>query len=83
MSRAFGVPVIIHTELRDGSLREAAREHNMPVLLYEAGEALRFDEVAIRAGVRGDTWSYVHLGMRPKNRKRKVTKLSFLMILNG
>ncbi|WP_340819340.1 succinylglutamate desuccinylase/aspartoacylase family protein [Methanolobus sp. WCC4] len=71
LARAFGVPVVIHTELRDGSLREAAREHNIPVLLYEAGEALRFNEVAIRAGVRGILGVMSHLGMRPKSSKKK------------
>ena len=71
LARAFGVPVIIDTELRDGSLREAAREHNIPVVLYEAGEALRFNEVAIRAGVRGIIGVLSHLGMRPKSRRKK------------
>lgn len=50
---AFDVPVIISSNLRDGSLREAAAEFGIPMLLYEAGEALRFDEVSIRAGVQG------------------------------
>jgi hypothetical protein len=53
LARAFGAPVIISSNLRDGSLREAAAEHGIPMLLYEAGEALRFDEVSIRAGVKG------------------------------
>jgi hypothetical protein len=39
--------------------------------LYEAGEALRFDEVAIRAGVRGILGVMHHLGMRTKARKKK------------
>lgn len=50
---AFGAPVAINSTLRDGSLRQAAAEKNIPMLLYEGGEALRFDEVSIRAGVRG------------------------------
>ena len=50
---AFDVPVMISSNLRDGSLREAAAEFGIPMLLYEAGEALRFDEVSIRAGVQG------------------------------
>ena len=37
----------------------------MPILLYEAGEALRFDEVAIRAGVRGVVNVMRSLGMLP------------------
>lgn len=53
LARAFEVPVIISSNLRDGSLREAAAEYGIPSLLYEAGEALRFDEVSIRAGVNG------------------------------
>jgi predicted deacylase len=71
LARAFEVPVIIHTDLRDGSLREAARKRNIPVLLYEAGEALRFDEVAIRAGVRGILGVMSYLGMRRQNPRKK------------
>lgn len=53
LARAFDVPVLISSNIRDGSLREAAAEYGIPMLLYEAGEALRFDEVSIRAGVKG------------------------------
>ncbi len=53
LATVFGVPVVLGAELRDGSLREAVAERGLPVLLYEAGEALRFDEMAIRFGVRG------------------------------
>jgi predicted deacylase len=50
---AFGAPVILNSDLRDGSLRQAVEEKGIPMLLYEAGEALRFDEFAVRAGVKG------------------------------
>ena len=53
MANAFGAPVILNAELREGSLRHYAQTRGIPVLTYEAGEALRFDEVAIRIGVRG------------------------------
>ena len=53
LARAFNAPVIISSNLRDGSLRESAAAYGIPMLLYEAGEALRFDEVSIRAGVKG------------------------------
>jgi predicted deacylase len=53
LAHAFGVPVIVNANIRDGSLRQAALERGIPMLLYEAGQALRFDEVSIRAGVRG------------------------------
>jgi hypothetical protein len=49
----FGAPVILRSRLREGSLRGAAKDAGVDVLLYEAGGALRFDEMAIRAGVSG------------------------------
>lgn len=53
LAKAFEAPVVLHSELRDGSLRAVAQENGIPILLYEAGEALRFDEKSIRIGVKG------------------------------
>ncbi len=53
LAEAFGAPVILTSKLREGSLRQAAQEKEVDILLYEAGEGLRFDEMAIRAGVSG------------------------------
>lgn len=53
LAKSFEAPVILHSELRDGSLRSVAQDSGIPILLYEAGEALRFDEVCIRIGVKG------------------------------
>lgn len=53
LARAFATPVIVNSNIRDGSLRDCANELGIPMLIYEAGEALRFDEVSIRAGLRG------------------------------
>lgn len=53
MANAFNVPVVIHAGLRDGSLRSAARELNIPTLLFEGGEALRFNEKTIKSGLSG------------------------------
>ncbi|MEO0936890.1 MAG: succinylglutamate desuccinylase/aspartoacylase family protein [Pseudomonadota bacterium] len=53
MARSFGAPIILTSPLRPGSLRGEAAERGTPVLLYEAGEGLRFDEIAVRAGVAG------------------------------
>ena len=75
MARAFGVPVILNAELREGSLRETADNHGIPVITYEAGEALRFDEVSIAAGVRGVTNVMRHLqmlGTKTSAKERKV-----------
>ncbi|MFZ9002198.1 MAG: succinylglutamate desuccinylase/aspartoacylase family protein [Bacteriovoracaceae bacterium] len=53
LAEGFGVPVIINSKLRDGSLREAARKKNVSMLLFEGGQALRFEENIIRVGLRG------------------------------
>jgi predicted deacylase len=53
IAKAFGAPVVIDSNTRDGSLRACAAKRGMPVLIYEAGEALRFDETGIRTGLRG------------------------------
>ncbi|MBE9171355.1 succinylglutamate desuccinylase/aspartoacylase family protein [Pleurocapsales cyanobacterium LEGE 06147] len=52
-AKAFGAPIVMHATMRDGSLRQAATKQGIPVLLYEAGEALRFDRQAIRIGAEG------------------------------
>ena len=53
LARAFAAPVIVDAKLRDGSLREYGMSRGLPMLLYEAGEGLRFDALSIRGGVRG------------------------------
>lgn len=63
LSEIFGVPVLLNANLRDGSLRHSAVESDTKILLYEAGEALRFDELSIRAGLRGVLQVLSHLGM--------------------
>ncbi len=66
LAKAFEAPVVLHSELRDGSLRQVAQENNTPILLYEAGEALRFDETSIRIGVKGIVNVLRELNMIPK-----------------
>jgi predicted deacylase len=65
MASAFGVPVVINAALIEGSLRYVADTQGIPVLTYESGEALRFDEPGIKAGVRGIVRVMRHLGMLP------------------
>jgi predicted deacylase len=73
MAKAFGASVMLNSNLRDGSLREAARAIGCNMLLYEAGEALRFNETAIRIGVKGVLSVIRHVGMLPKLKPRKLT----------
>ncbi len=53
LAEAFGAEVVLESPERSGSLRKAAREMGVDVLVYEGGEGLRFDEFAIKAGVDG------------------------------
>ena len=71
MAEAFRVPVVINASIRDGSLRHALAEKGIPFLIYEAGEALRFDEVSIRAGIRGILSVMESIGMLRRSRARK------------
>lgn len=63
LTRAFGAPFTIHAKLRDGSLRQAATERGKTVLLYEGGQAHRFDDSAVEAGVNGILRTLRAMGM--------------------
>ncbi len=68
MAQAFGAPVIINASLRDNSLRAAVIDRGIPMLLYEAGEALRFNEQPIRIGLKGIVSVMRELEMLPRKR---------------
>jgi predicted deacylase len=68
LANAFGAPVVLHSSLRDGSLRQYAASQGIPMLVYEAGEALRFDTLSIRIGLHGVLNILKHLNMTPKKK---------------
>lgn len=70
LALAFGAPVVINANIRDGSLRQSAAEHEIPMLLYEGGEALRLNQSAIRLGVQGILSVMRHIGMLPSKGDR-------------
>lgn len=53
LAQAFNAPVISNATYEKGMLREVAHKEKKPFLTYEAGEARRFDEHAIKVGLRG------------------------------
>lgn len=71
LAKAFGAPVIINANLRDGSMRQYALERGISILLYEAGEGLRFDRLSIHAGVRGILNVLRALNMLPERKSSK------------
>ncbi len=70
IAQAFATPVIVDSALRDGSLRSEAEKCDIPVLTYEAGEALRFDPLSISAGVLGVRRVMQAIGMLRASRKK-------------
>jgi predicted deacylase len=65
LAMAFGAPLVLDSKIRPGSLRDAASNLGLPMLLYEAGEALRFDEISIKGGVSGVIRVMRLMGMLP------------------
>jgi predicted deacylase len=63
LAEAFGAPLMLHARVRDGSLRGAATERGSTVLLYEGGEALRFDAEALSVGTDGIRRVLAELGV--------------------
>jgi predicted deacylase len=68
MARGFSIPVIINSGLIDNSLRSEAGKLGIPVITYEAGEALRLSERSIVTGVRGIVSVMRALSMLPSKR---------------
>ncbi len=66
MAKDFGAPVTMDEPLREGSLREYCYSKNIPVILYEGGEALRYSEKAITYALDGIINVMTGLGMIEK-----------------
>src|SRR5690606_488617 len=53
LAKAFGAPYIINSTLIDRSFRKAAAQIGKSILVYEGGESLRIDHLAIQEGMNG------------------------------
>lgn len=53
LARAFGAPLIYRAPRIAGTLRDVCLEKGKRLLVYEAGEPLRFNDYAVRVGVAG------------------------------
>lgn len=65
MAKAFGTALFLDSRPAPGTLREYTTGEDIPVILYESGEALRFDETAIRIGTQGVWNVMVEMGLLP------------------
>ena len=59
----FGAPLMLHAKQRSGTLRSAGTKAGAIVLLFEGGEPLRFNRLAIDTGVAGVRRVLRHLGI--------------------
>lgn len=75
LALSFGAPIILKSKIREGSLREAAEKLGIPTFTFEGGEATRYNEFAIRAGVAGILRVMAALEMIP-SRKYSCVKVS-------
>lgn len=78
MAHGFSIPVIIDSGLIENSLRCEASKREIPVITYEAGEALRLYERSIVTGVRGIVNVMRTLGMLPTSRAKAVKAEPFI-----
>jgi hypothetical protein len=53
LAKAFQAPVVTEVETTQSELRKTTENLNIPLIVYEAGEALRFDQIAIHTGIEG------------------------------
>lgn len=83
LARAFAPPFIVNSPLRDGSFRKAADKKGKSVLVYEGGESLRFDELAITECINGvlrlmDYLEMTDNGAPEKNETRVIMKNTWI-----
>ena len=64
LAHAFGAPFIINSNLRAKSLRKEASKYGKNIIVYESGEALRFDEEGIQEGINGTFRVMAYLEMQ-------------------
>ncbi|MEM7046865.1 MAG: succinylglutamate desuccinylase/aspartoacylase family protein [Pseudomonadota bacterium] len=83
LAHNFNVPVMINSRLPDGSLREAAREAKIPILVFEGGEALRHDEHVIKSGLTGILTLMNEIGMIAYARGKKAQDEKLFMALSS
>lgn len=76
LAHAFDVPIIINSKGSEGTLRYAAIEAGVNMLLYEGGEALRYNEKVIQKGLKGVFSVMQSIGMLREDKKVRQPKLT-------
>jgi len=66
LAEIFQAPFLFPARLIKGSFRNAAWKRGVPVVVFEAGESMRFDDYAIREGMQGILNVLYHYEMVPR-----------------
>ncbi|MDH3697546.1 MAG: succinylglutamate desuccinylase/aspartoacylase family protein [Flavobacteriaceae bacterium] len=66
IAEVFRAPFVFPARLIRGSFRNAAFKRGVPVVVFEAGESMRFDDYAILEGIQGILNVLHHFEMIPK-----------------
>lgn len=82
LAERFSPPLIIDSSYRDGTFRKEAAKKQKPILVYEGGESMRFDYLAINEGIQGclrlmNSYNMIDLDI-PNNPSVKIKKGSWL-----
>ena len=63
LATLFNAPIQFESNLISKSFRATAHKQNVPMLVYEGGESMRFDEFAINEGIKGTLKLLSHFDM--------------------
>lgn len=64
LAEAFAPPIIVNSNFIEKSFRKAAHRKGKHIVVYETGEAQRFDEFGIRQGIEGTLRLMKYLEMK-------------------
>lgn len=63
LAQVFNAPFYFATSLIKKSFRKTAYDRKIPIIVYEGGESMRFDEYAIKEGIQGILNVMKYVGM--------------------
>ncbi|PTX63990.1 hypothetical protein C8N46_101600 [Kordia periserrulae] len=63
LAKVFNAPFYFATSLIEKSFRKTAYDKKIPIIVYEGGESMRFDDYAIKEGIQGILNIMKHLNM--------------------
>ena len=75
LAKIFQAPVVTNVTSSNNSLRRTTEELQIPFLVYQGGEAMRFDENAITLGVDGVSNVMRGIDMLPKNPTKEISPI--------